>query len=372
MPVTAMSKTFRIAIVGHTGRGNYGHGLDMGFVGVEGAHIAALADPDEEGRAAALAKTGAEAGYPEYREMLAREMPDIAVIASREIGDHCQLVLDAAEAGCNIYLEKPVAASPAEVDRMMAACGKAGVLCVVAHPWRGHPPIQRVAIPMIRAGDRIGEPRLCRVHGMNGHHGGDQLFLDLYPHFFDFLWQLFGEPLWCHAHLTEGGRDAVPADLMPGAEGMGLVAGDGIRAYYQFPSGVAADFESYRGDSGEMPYRVDVHGTTGTLSIPGPMSNQPDIYYHPQVSPKLFGDDRWEVVPSEPPPDAEKWVKAHHRMARSMMDMLEGKEPEWELVQLGNARLYLEMAMMAHASHMAGARVTLPLATAENPFDDWE
>ena len=216
-----MPETFSIAIVGHTGRGNYGHGLDMGFVGVEGARIAALADPDEEGRAAAQAKTGAGAGYADYREMLAAEKPDIAVLASREIGDHCQLVLDAAEAGCNIYLEKPVAASPAEVDRMTAACDKAGVLCVVAHPWRGHPPIQRVAIPMIRSGGKIGEPRLCRVHGMNGSHGGDQLFLDLYPHFFDFLWQLFGEPLWCHAHLTEGGRDAVPADLEAGGGGHG-------------------------------------------------------------------------------------------------------------------------------------------------------
>ena len=42
-------------------------------------------------------------------------------------------------------------------------------------------------------------------------------------------------------------------------------------------------------------------------------------------------------------------------MARSFIDMIEGKEPEWELVELENARLYLEMAMMAHASHMAGA-----------------
>ena len=27
--------------------------------------------------------------------------------------------------------------------------------------------------------------------------------------------------------------------------------------------------------------------------------------------------------------------------------------------------------MAAHASHMAGARVTLPLDTARNPFDSW-
>ena len=361
---------FKIGIIGHTGRGNYGHYLDMGFVGVEGADIVALADPDEEGRVTMAEKTGPASSYADYREMLAKEKPDIAVIASREVGDHRDYVLAAAEAGANIYLEKPSAASPQETDDMMAACAATGVMCVVAHPWRGHPPIQRVALPLLAEG-KIGEPRLARIYGMGGGHGGDQLFLDLYPHFFDFLWQAFGEPLWCHAHLTQGGRTCEPADLFDGDEGMGLVAGDGIKAYYCFDGGVAADFESYRGDGKENPYRIDIHGTEGTLSLPGPMVNKPDIYFHPLVNPGLMDDDRWEVIPSEPAPDDQKWLNAHHRMARSMMDMLEGKEPEWDLVHLPNAKLYLEMALMAHASHMVGARVSLPLTTSQNPFDSW-
>ena len=85
----------------------------------------------------------------------------------------------------------------------------------------------------------------------------------------------------------------------------------------------------------------------------------------------LSGDQRWEGLPSEPPPDGEKWLKAHRRMARSFIDQLEGREPEWELVGLENSRLYIEMAMMAHASHRAGARVSLPLESTANPFDDW-
>ncbi len=55
-------------------------------------------------------------------------------------------------------------------------------------------------------------------------------------------------------------------------------------------------------------------------------------------------------------------------MARSMMDMLEGKEPEYALVQGSQARLYLEMAM---AAHVAGTRIYLPLEDANNPFDSW-
>ena len=104
--------------------------------------------------------------------MLRTERPDIVVVASREIGDHRDMVIAAAENGKHIYLEKPVAASPTEVDQMMAACERSERFLIVAHPWRGHPPIQRVAIPLIRSG-KIGEPRLARICGMGRAHGGD-------------------------------------------------------------------------------------------------------------------------------------------------------------------------------------------------------
>ena len=93
------SKPFRVAIIGHTGRGDYGHWLDLAFVGVEGAEIAALADPNAEGRQAALQRTGAQRGYADYRKMLETEQPDIAVIATHEIGNHLAMVLAAAESG---------------------------------------------------------------------------------------------------------------------------------------------------------------------------------------------------------------------------------------------------------------------------------
>jgi predicted dehydrogenase len=151
---------------------------------------------------------------------------------------------------------------------------------------------------------------------------------------------------------------------------MGLVAGNGIAAYYQFAD-CAAHFESYAGDGKEVPYRIDLHGTEGTLSLPGPMGNGPDIYVHPLVNPPLRGDDRWEVIPAAPPPDEHKWVRAHHRMAASMAAALRGETPEYDLVGPANARLYLEMALLAHAAHIAGARVPLPLAGGRNPFDAW-
>lgn len=79
-----MTKPLRVAIIGHTGRGDYGHYLDRAFTGVAETEIVALADHDEQGRLAAMARSGAQRGYADYQEMLRVEQPDIAVVASRE------------------------------------------------------------------------------------------------------------------------------------------------------------------------------------------------------------------------------------------------------------------------------------------------
>jgi predicted dehydrogenase len=107
-----MTKPLRVAIIGHTGRGDYGHYLDRAFTGVAGTEVVALADHDEAGRQAAMARSGAQRGYADYQEMLRIEQPDIAVVASREIGDHLAVVLAVTEQGAHVYLEKPAAASP--------------------------------------------------------------------------------------------------------------------------------------------------------------------------------------------------------------------------------------------------------------------
>ncbi|NQT13651.1 MAG: hypothetical protein HQ582_12940, partial [Planctomycetes bacterium] len=68
---------YRVAIIGHTGRGNYGHGLDTVWREVSGFDIAAVADADEPGLAAAIKRTGAAKGYADYRKMLDEVKPDL-------------------------------------------------------------------------------------------------------------------------------------------------------------------------------------------------------------------------------------------------------------------------------------------------------
>jgi predicted dehydrogenase len=366
----------RITIIGHTGCGDYGHALDQAFVAVPGARIVAVADPDPQGRAAVITKTGAERGYENYVRMLEEEAPDIVVIATHEMSNHERMVQAAAAVGAHIYIEKPLAATPGAADAMIHACDRAGVLLIVAHPWRGRSAIQKTVIPMIRGG-RIGQPRFARMYGFNDAMGGDQWMIDLYPHLFDFLWQLFGEPLWCQSVITRDGRPAESADLKQGAFGMGLTAGNGIWVHYQYAN-FNAEFESYQGDgkgdgkgSIYYPFGIDIHGTAGTLSIRGPIYEGPEVFFHPFTSPMPINDDRWEVVTNDPGTWREKWIDAHHRMAESMIAMIEGRTPDFELCEGRTARRQIEMAMGAHESHIRGTRVKFPFAEPGNPFDAW-
>ena len=60
----------KAAVIGHTGRGDYGHGLEGIFSNRPDVEVVALADPDSEGRATTAAKIGAARSYADYREML--------------------------------------------------------------------------------------------------------------------------------------------------------------------------------------------------------------------------------------------------------------------------------------------------------------
>src|SRR2546426_4181482 len=53
--VASPAKKYRVAVIGHTGRGNYGHGIDTVWNAFSQMEVVGVADPDEKGRAGALA-----------------------------------------------------------------------------------------------------------------------------------------------------------------------------------------------------------------------------------------------------------------------------------------------------------------------------
>src|SRR5258708_5245998 len=105
-----MSRKYRVGIIGSTQRGGYGHGLDTVFKDAESFEVIAIADDDPEGLAATGKRLGVTRLYASYRDLLAKEKPDLVSIGPRWVTDRVAMVTAAAEAGCHIYLEKPLAA----------------------------------------------------------------------------------------------------------------------------------------------------------------------------------------------------------------------------------------------------------------------
>ena len=47
-------------------------------------------------------------GYADYKEMLAKEKPELVAICT-ESGEHARIALDCIDAGCHVIIEKPIA-----------------------------------------------------------------------------------------------------------------------------------------------------------------------------------------------------------------------------------------------------------------------
>ena len=238
-----MAAKYRSAIIGRTGQGDYGHGLDTAYRGIADVEVVAVADPDERGRAACAARTGARQQFADYREMLEKVRPDLVSVAPRWIDAHHEMVLACAAARVKgIYCEKPFARTLAEADEMLAACHRSGTYVAVAHQNRTVPYLQRVK-ELIREG-AIGRLVRLRGKGKDDSRGGALDLIVLGTHVLDMMRAVAGDPQWALAHLRQGDREITRADVRNGAEGVGPIAGDNLTGYYAFPNGVAGTYES--------------------------------------------------------------------------------------------------------------------------------
>ena len=85
----------------------------------------------------------AVAKYTDYREMLAKEKPELAAIAT-ESGKHATIALDCIAAGCNVIIEKPIALSIADADAIIKAGKEAGVVVCANHQNRFNKSVQYI------------------------------------------------------------------------------------------------------------------------------------------------------------------------------------------------------------------------------------
>ncbi|MBP1993902.1 Gfo/Idh/MocA family protein [Paenibacillus eucommiae] len=119
---------YRAAIVG-------GGGIAVGHLealaGMDRIECVAVADVQEE-RAQKLASTYGIRPYVQYKEMIEREKPDIAVITLPHFL-HKEAAVFCAEQGCHVLLEKPMALNTEECDEIIAAVRRSKVTLLVGH-----------------------------------------------------------------------------------------------------------------------------------------------------------------------------------------------------------------------------------------------
>jgi predicted dehydrogenase len=367
-----MSRRYRVGIIGSTKRGGYGHGMDTAFRDADLFEVIAVADDDPAGLAATGKRLGVTKLYPSYREMLAQEKPEIIGIGPRWLSDRVAMVTAAADAGCHIFLEKPLAATLREADAMLEACRRAKVKCALAHQLRALPPV-RAAFADIRAGKYGKVLRLFGQPSDDARGGGEELIVHG-THFFDLMISLAGPPRWVSGHLATGERDATLADKHEGREPIGPIAGDSAAVMIGFDRGVRGFWNSTA--------NLNRHGVIYGLTIQCEQATvcmrtkgEVFIYPGPVVEPEN-ADKSWEKVwveswhftPEHKPAALNDYLlRANQTLVHELVAAIEhDTEPT---ASLADAVLVTEIIQGAYASHFAGGqRLLIPLADRRHPL----
>jgi predicted dehydrogenase len=359
----------RAAVIGDTGRGDYGHGLDVIFNGVPDVHVVAVADPDSSGRAAAATRCQALRQYADYREMLAKEKPRLVSVAPRWSEQHHAMAMAALQAGAHVCMEKPITRTLAEADDILALAGQRGLKIAVAHQMRLAPSV--VHLQRRLAEGLVGDLAQIRAWGKQDDRAGGEDMLVLGTHLFDMVRYFAGDPTWCTARILHQGREFTRTDARTVKEQIGLVGGTAIEAQFAFSNGVMATFTSRAALRQTVAHwGMELIGSQGTVRL------LMDVF--PQVflldAGKWQGEgktDRWLPLKDDPALNFSAEQRGFGVANRRVMDdWLEAIRINREPQCSGRAAMRaLEMVMAVYQAGLSGKRVPLPLADRRHPLE---
>lgn len=334
-----------------------------------GFDLVAASDPLPEPRAAMKQVADSIRFYANTDDMLKRERPDLAVVATAALF-HCDLVIAALRAGAHVLCEKPFSVTLAEADRMLAAAGEGGRMLLVDHQFRINPRAQ-ACLRLVREG-AIGDVLSMRCAG-KGRHGGWEM-VETGTHLFDVAMLFGGAPRWVSSELLMKNRPATVDDIVDsrsvGRLPNGPVVGERVHATIGFENGALlhAEFLDVRSTN-----FVEVLGNKGVIHVPlGAAAAEPFFCPKPFVNPN-DPEAKWQRIPVE----WGKWGEQHNVYTydlwaqwladpRAKPMAIGGKHP----MDAENGRLALEMIHGAFESHFQGGnRVALPLTSRDHPLE---
>ena len=358
---------YRVGVIGHTGRGGFGHGIGDVWQAFPQTQVVAVADPDAEGRAKAQERTGAARAFADFADLLRQEKPDIVSICPRHTDQRLAMVTAAAEAGCHIYLEKPFAATLPEADRMVAAIRKARVKVQLAHQMRLSP-FTVEARRLIEAGE-IGDIQEVRGRGKEDFRAGGEDLVVLGSHIFDMMRTFLGDPAWVFAHVTSRGEELGFDHLGTPTEPIGPIAGRQMAAMFAFAGGLHGYFGSKQsGATHSWRFGTHIYGSKGRIFLPNSIYSQDSEAYilrSPAWVPR--GDRSWELLePEHRSFGDQRYLTANALMVEDLLDAIEqDREPA---CSERAGRWTVEMTQGLYASQLNRRPVDFPLRDRAHPL----
>jgi predicted dehydrogenase len=129
--------------IGVAGLGYWGPNLARNFAAIPGCELAWCCDADAEALARAAARFPSAEVAEELDELLADPALDAVALAT-PVPSHAELAVRVLEAGKHCFVEKPLAQSVADAERVLAAARDSGRVLMVGHLLEYHPGVQKL------------------------------------------------------------------------------------------------------------------------------------------------------------------------------------------------------------------------------------
>lgn len=230
-------------------------------VRIPAANLQAVADISIDAARQCAQRYRIPEAVADYRTLLERADIDAVVICSAT-DTHARMIEEAAQAGKQIFCEKPIAHSLAAIDRALAAADQAGVKLQIGFNRRFDSNYRRVR-QAIEQGE-IGQPQLLHIVSRDPApppaeyvkvSGG--IFLDMTIHDFDMARFLIGSEV--EEVYTAGGVMIDPAIGAAGDLDTALVV-------LKFANGVTGTIDNSRRAVYGYDQRVEVLGSAGSIA----------------------------------------------------------------------------------------------------------
>jgi len=220
--MSAMSPPLRVGVVG---LGYWGPNLARNFNALPDAELKWCCDPSDAARERAAQIVPGTRMTDRFEQLLEDEALDAIVLAT-PVPTHAELAVRVLEANKHCFVEKPLAQSVADAERVLAAAERSGRTLMVGHLLEYHPGVERLK-QLVDDGE-LGEIYCVYGNRLNlGKLRADE----------SALWSLGAHDVSVLLHIVEEEPCEVAAHgesfLREGVE-------DVVFCFLRFPSGVAA------------------------------------------------------------------------------------------------------------------------------------